>query len=60
MDKPVKLEALEIDGRVAVVFSSLGLNGTDDVGGECCCCGGNEIRDAKRVNADLLLYALTR
>lgn len=53
------LRALEIDGRVVLIYSPDGLNDTADVGGNCCCCGGNEIKSAKRLNVNLLAYALT-
>jgi len=54
-----KLLGLELDGRLAVVFSPLGLNDTDNAGVGCCCCGGNELRDAHLLNANILAYALT-
>lgn len=53
------LEGLEIDGRIALIFSEDGLNDTGNAGGRCCCCGGNEILNAKQVNVNLLAYALT-
>ena len=53
------LEGLEIDGKIVLIFSSDGLNDTAKVGGKCCCCGGNEILNARQVNANLLVYALT-
>lgn len=53
------LEGLEIDGRIALVISADGLNDTGKVGGNCCCCGGNEIGNARQVNVNLLAYALT-
>ncbi|MCA9307730.1 MAG: hypothetical protein KDA16_14465 [Phycisphaerales bacterium] len=28
--------------------------------GGCCCCGGNEIRNARYINANILAYALTK
>ena len=57
-DEP--LEGLEIDGKIVVVFSSDGLNDSDNAADpSCCCCGGNEIENARRVNANLLIYALT-
>lgn len=49
----------EIDGRLAIVFSPMGLNDTAGAGDGCCCCGGNEVRNAPQVNANILLYALT-
>ena len=35
-----------------------GLNDTAHTQG-CCCCGGNEINNCERVNANILAYALT-
>jgi hypothetical protein len=55
---PKPLEGIEIDGRLAVVYSSDGLNDTAHVSG-CCCCGGNEIRNAVEINVNVLAYALT-
>jgi hypothetical protein len=56
---PKPLEAIEIDGRAAVIYSSDGLNDTAHVQG-CCCCGGNEIRNAVDVNLNILAWVLTR
>lgn len=56
--KPV-LKALQIDGRIVMVFSKDGLNDTANAGGNCCCCGGNEVLDARKLNVNLLAYALT-
>ncbi len=53
------LEALEVDGKVVLVYSQEGLNDTRNAGPGCCCCGGNEILNALNVNANLLAYALT-
>ena len=53
------LEVIRIDGRIALVYSSEGLNDTANVGGDCCCCGGNEVLNARQVNANLLAYALS-
>jgi hypothetical protein len=53
------LEGLEIDGKIALIFSRDGLNDTGNAGGNCCCCGGNEIQDAMRINVNLLAYTLT-
>jgi hypothetical protein len=52
------LHGLTVGDRLAVVFSPVGVNGTDNAGGGCCCCGGNEVTSAKAVNANILLYAL--
>ncbi len=53
------LQGLELDGRIVLVYTDDGLNDTANAGGKCCCCGGNEIRNAKQVNVNLLAYALT-
>jgi len=53
------LYALTRGDRVAVVYSPLGLNDTPNAGQGCCCCGGNEIRNAKLINVNILAYALT-
>ncbi len=53
------LEGLEIDGKIVLIFSPDGLNDTGKVGGKCCCCGGNEIKNARQVNVNLLAYTLT-
>ena len=59
-DARASLEGLEIDGKIVLVFSSDGLNDSDNAAdSSCCCCGGNEIENARRVNANLLIYALT-
>ena len=54
------LQALILDGRVALIYSGQGLNDTANVGDKsCCCCGGSELLNAKPVNVNLLAYALT-
>ncbi|MCY2931068.1 MAG: DUF4159 domain-containing protein [Planctomycetota bacterium] len=55
---PGYLEGLEIDGKIVMVYSSDGLNDTANAGPGCCCCGGNEVRNARQINANLLAYAL--
>ncbi|GMV93370.1 MAG: hypothetical protein AMXMBFR82_31480 [Candidatus Hydrogenedentota bacterium] len=52
------LEGLELDGRIVLIYSSEGLNDTGNVEG-CCCCGGNEVRNSKDVNTNIITYALT-
>jgi len=52
-----KLQGLTITGKIVVIFSSDGLNDTGTMHG-CCCCGGNEIRNSQKVNANILAYAL--
>ncbi len=54
------LYGMEVNGRLALIFSPLGLNDSGAAGGGCCCCGGNEIVNANAINANILLYALTR
>ncbi len=54
------LHGLERGGRLVVIYSPLGLNDTAHAGSGCCCCGGNELRNAHLVNANILAYALTR
>ncbi len=49
---------LEVDDRLALVFSPVGLNDSSNAGGGCCCCGGNEIRNANLINANLLTWVL--
>lgn len=51
------LEALTVDGRIALVFSPDGLNDTAH-SQNCCCCGGDEVADSEFVNVNLLAYAL--
>ncbi len=53
------LEALVVEGRIVLVYSQDGLNDTANAAPNCCCCGGNEIRNARQVNVNLLAYALT-
>lgn len=54
-----ELRALELDGRVVMIWSPDGLNDTANAGGNCCCCGGNEVKSAKQLNVNILAYALT-
>ena len=58
-NKLPELWGLDLDGRTVLVFSPDGLNDTDNAGGNCCCCGGNEVKGAKKINVNLLAYALT-
>lgn len=55
---PRPLEGIELNGRLAVIYSSDGLNDTAHVTG-CCCCGGNEISNCVDINLNILVYALT-
>jgi hypothetical protein len=52
------LEGISIGGRLGVVYSQDGLNDTGHTSG-CCCCGGNELRNAVDINVNILAYALT-
>ncbi|MEM6750417.1 MAG: DUF4159 domain-containing protein [Planctomycetota bacterium] len=58
-NKLPELHGLEIDGRIALVWSPDGLNDTANAGPSCCCCGGNEVKSARAINVNLLAYALT-
>ncbi len=51
------VEGIEIDGRLAVIYSSEGLNDVGNAKG-CCCCGGNQIRESEKVNVNILIHAL--
>lgn len=53
------LMGLEIEGKIVLVYTPDGLNDTANAAPNCCCCGGNEIRNARQVNVNLLAYALT-
>ena len=53
------LEALVVEGRIVLVYSQDGLNDTANAAPNCCCCGGNEVRNSRQVNVNLLAYALT-
>jgi hypothetical protein len=57
-DKP--LWGLTVEGRMVVLYSPVGLNDSAQLGLDCCCCGGNEIRNARWINANALVYAMTR
>jgi len=55
--KTVLLEGLTINGRLAMVYSPDGLNDAGRAKG-CCCCGGNEVREAVQANVNIFTYAL--
>jgi len=55
---PQPLTGISLGGRLAVVYSQDGLNDTHHTQG-CCCCGGNELRNAVDINVNILAYALT-
>jgi hypothetical protein len=52
-----KLFGLTLGGKVVVIYSPDGLNDTASMHG-CCCCGGNEIVNSQKMNANILAYAL--
>jgi hypothetical protein len=52
-----KLQGLSLGGKFVVIYSPDGLNDTATMHG-CCCCGGNEIQNSRKVNANILVYAL--
>ena len=52
-----KLFGLTVGGKIVLIYSPDGLNDTATMHG-CCCCGGNEIKNSQRVNANILVYAL--
>ena len=52
-----KLYGLTIGGKIVLIYSPDGLNDTGTMHG-CCCCGGNEIKNSQKVNANILVYAL--
>ncbi len=52
-----KLEGLTLGGKVVLIYSADGLNDSYSLHG-CCCCGGNEINNSQKVNANILAYAL--
>jgi len=53
------LEGLVIDGKIVMIYSSEGLNDTGNSGKNCCCCGGNEIKNSQEINVNIFTYALT-
>lgn len=59
--RPTKtpLWAATLDGRVAVLYSPVSLNDSSQLGEACCCCGANDIRNARQINANALVYAVT-
>jgi hypothetical protein len=52
-----KLLGLNFSGKIVMIFSADGLNDTATMHG-CCCCGGNEITNSQKVNANIIAYAL--
>lgn len=56
-EQDAHLFGLTMGGKIVVIYSPDGLNDTSTMHG-CCCCGGNEIKNARKVNANILVYAL--
>lgn len=54
---PAHLQGVFINGRLALVYSPEGLNDAHSAKG-CCCCGGAEISEARKVNVNSVAYAL--
>jgi hypothetical protein len=46
--------------RLVMIYSPLDLCDTAEMEDDCCCCGANEVLNARQINANALLYALTR
>jgi hypothetical protein len=57
--EPQPLEGIHFQDRLGVLYSQDGLNDTSNSVG-CCCCGGNEIRNAESINVNILLYSLLK
>jgi hypothetical protein len=55
--QPRPLVGIRIGGRLGVVYSQDGLNDTGHTRG-CCCCGGNELLNAVKINVNILAYAM--
>ena len=53
-----RVEGLELDGKLVILYSPQGLNDTAHTEG-CCCCGGNEILNSMEMNVNVFVYALT-
>lgn len=51
------LQGIQINGRLALVYSAEGLNDVAHAKG-CCCCGGNQINECEKVNVNIFTYAL--
>jgi hypothetical protein len=51
------LYGINLNGRLAVLYSPEGLNNASNAKG-CCCCGGNELRKSREINVNALTYAL--
>ena len=58
-----QLEGLTIEDKIVLIYSPEGLNDTANAGRngqrQCCCCGGNEIKNSHEINVNIFTYALT-
>lgn len=52
------LLGMHVDGRLALVYSPNGLSATAELARECCCCGGDELANARPVLVNLLTWVL--
>jgi hypothetical protein len=52
------LLGLHLDGRLVLVYSPNGLSATAELPRECCCCGGDELANARPVLVNLLTWVL--
>jgi hypothetical protein len=51
------LQGIFINGRLALVYSPEGLNDASNAKG-CCCCGGAEISESRKINVNAVAYSL--
>ena len=58
-DASGELYGLERDGQLTMLFSPQGLNDGRNMGVGCRCCDGSGVRNARAINANALVYALT-
>ena len=56
-DNKTKLRGYTHNNKLVMVYTRDGLNDTANADG-CCCCGGDEIRNAVQINANILAYSL--
>jgi len=55
--KTVQLYGIEVNNRLAILYSPEGLNDSRNAKG-CCCCGGSQIKNCAKINVNALVYAL--
>lgn len=54
-----QLLGMTLGGRLSLVYAPNGVNATGELGRECCCCGGDELANARPVLVNLLVSVLT-